>query len=71
MIGTNNVVETRECPSCLGTFDITKGELNFFDRHGLNLPKRCRPCRERRREQSDQASPAYIPLERKQPVRPR
>ena len=37
------------CLECGQAFTITAGERQFFDRHGLAIPRRCRTCRAARR----------------------
>lgn len=41
----------RDCieKRCGSTFIITAGEREYFDQLALHLPKRCKPCRERRK----------------------
>ena len=36
---------TFECRDCEVLFKITAKERLFFHKKGLNLPKRCKPCR--------------------------
>lgn len=45
------VVATPTCiePGCGKTFNITKGEKEFYESKGMLLPKRCPSCRLRRR----------------------
>jgi hypothetical protein len=43
--GEKSETEMHKCIDCGKTFYITRGEANFFKRHGLNLPKRCENCR--------------------------
>jgi hypothetical protein len=40
---------TVTCSDCRGSFGITAGELRFFKDKGYEPPKRCKPCRERRK----------------------
>ena len=52
--------ETIKCLSCKTDFIWTDREQQFFKSQGLtNKPKRCAPCRQKRREERDQkaASP--------------
>lgn len=37
--------QKHKCKSCGKTFFLTIGEVNFFIRKGLQLPKRCENCR--------------------------
>lgn len=43
-----------QCVDCGQTFTITAGEQRFFLEKGLALPKRCKPCREKRRKDKQQ-----------------
>lgn len=44
----------KDCPN---TFEITPSEQGYFQQNGLQLPKRCKPCRDRKRaEREKQAS---------------
>ena len=38
------------CSSCEQPFELVDGELRFYRAKGLDLPRRCPKCRERRRE---------------------
>lgn len=33
------------CNSCYNTFLFSESEKNFYDKKGLNYPKRCQNCR--------------------------
>ncbi len=37
------------CVDCRASFDIAAGELRFLQQKGFDLPRRCKPCRERRK----------------------
>jgi hypothetical protein len=37
------------CVECRTQFGISAGEVNFFQTRGFALPRRCKPCRERRK----------------------
>lgn len=41
----NMVYTSILCPDCHKYFDITYGEKEFYDKKGLQLPKRCKNCR--------------------------
>lgn len=41
---------TINCCDCGRTFSVNPAEQNFFKRKGLNLPKRCPECREKRKK---------------------
>ena len=38
------------CVDCRNPFEITTGEIAFLLERGLNLPRRCRPCRAAKKE---------------------
>ena len=40
---------TVKCIDCRASFGIAAGELNFLKQKGFDPPKRCKPCRERRK----------------------
>ncbi len=37
------------CVDCGADFTFTVGEQRYFLSKGLSIPKRCKPCREKRR----------------------
>ena len=39
----------RQCKDCQQPFEISPEEQNFFESKNLELPKRCIPCRRKRR----------------------
>ena len=39
-----------KCRDCGNTFTMTFNEVNFYKKHGLHLPKRCKACRQKRSE---------------------
>ena len=39
------------CMECNDTFELNEGEKDFFVQRGLELPKRCKPCRVSRKQQ--------------------
>ncbi|WP_299831277.1 zinc-ribbon domain containing protein [uncultured Metabacillus sp.] len=41
---------TRECYDCNNNFEISIGELKFFNKKGFDLPKRCKNCRNKRKQ---------------------
>jgi hypothetical protein len=49
--GRHEVVVNATCAEqgCGQPFTITAGERDFFQNNGMTLPRRCKPCRERRR----------------------
>lgn len=44
------------CPDCGQLFSITNGEKQYFDSHGLSLPKRCPQCRKNHTSSSSYSS---------------
>ena len=47
-------LETRICKECGVAFGLDKGEVSYYEQHGLHLPTRCKPCREKRRASKDE-----------------
>jgi hypothetical protein len=47
--------ETLKCKDCGEAFILSEKEAAFFLRKGLTLPKRCAPCRAKRREERELA----------------
>jgi hypothetical protein len=43
--------ERRECCDCQQVFTISTQELRWFERRGLNPPRRCTRCRAARRRE--------------------
>lgn len=41
--------ELHNCIDCGGPFTFTSGEREFFSKNGLQPPKRCKPCRDKRK----------------------
>ncbi len=41
------------CVACYQRFQVSRGEEDFYFRNGLQMPKRCRPCRARRRAEAE------------------
>jgi len=39
------------CIECNTDFELNEGEKNFYVQRGLDLPKRCKPCRVSRKQQ--------------------
>ena len=48
----------RECP-CGESFTIFHHERQFYEKKGLQLPKRCKACRQERRMARDQGAPTW------------
>ena len=44
----------RICKSCGISFTISSGEQDFYESHQLDLPKRCKKCRENERNKKTQ-----------------
>lgn len=40
-----------QCKDCGKEFEITEGEKNFYLSKNLSLPKRCKDCRQKRKEE--------------------
>lgn len=45
---------SRACLDCEAIFVIEDGEKKYFDDHDLTLPKRCRQCRQLRKDLAHQ-----------------
>ncbi len=41
--------EKANCKNCNNPFEIADGEKEFYKEKGLELPKRCKECRDKRR----------------------
>jgi hypothetical protein len=41
------------CVDCKNPWIFTGGEQRFFAEKGLHAPKRCKDCRQKKREQND------------------
>ncbi len=41
----------KRCKQCGKEFELTDGEIHFYKEKGLDLPKRCKECREANQEQ--------------------
>lgn len=39
-----------ECVDCSNEINLTNGEIKFYINNGLFLPKRCKPCRKKRKQ---------------------
>ena len=39
---------------CEQQFELTEGEEKFFIDKGLTIPKRCKPCRQRKKQQAQE-----------------
>lgn len=46
---TITTVERRVCADCGHTFTLTQADIDFYLRRGLQIPRRCGPCRHERR----------------------
>jgi hypothetical protein len=44
--------EQRICPDCSNPWILEPGEVDFMVQRDLSLPRRCGPCRRRRRQQA-------------------
>jgi hypothetical protein len=47
--GTTTIVERRVCADCGHTFTLTEADIDFYLRRGLQIPRRCEPCRHERK----------------------
>jgi hypothetical protein len=52
--------EVRWCCACGAAFTYTLGEQLYFQQHGLQPPKRCQPCRDKRRAERASRDPARV-----------
>ena len=52
-IGTPLELVEFVCKECGQEFHLTTDHIEWFEARGINVPKRCQPCRERRREMHD------------------
>lgn len=41
-----------ECADCHTMFVFTAGEQEFFQKKGFSVPRRCKPCRDAKKQQS-------------------
>lgn len=47
--------ETITCHDCNAQFLFAEGEADFYARRGLSKPKRCSPCRAKKKVQREEA----------------
>ena len=52
-IGTPLELVEFVCKECGQEFHLTTDHIEWFEARGINVPKRCQPCRDRRREMHD------------------
>ena len=45
---------TLECIDCKNEFTISAGEQEFYKQKGFDLPKRCKECRLKKKQQRSQ-----------------
>ena len=45
---------TRNCVQCGKEFSLSQSEIDFYEEKNLNLPKRCKPCRDK-----NKSNPSY------------
>lgn len=57
----NTVYEKRKCKDCRRKFEITVGEKEFYEKNGLDLPIRCKECREKLKNNPKPQSHQHIP----------
>jgi len=48
-MNTDTKAKELTCSDCGGTFSFTEREQTFFREKGFSEPKRCKPCRDRRK----------------------
>ena len=41
------------CKECNENFYIDQGEVEFFEKKGFEPPKRCKPCRAKRKQEKE------------------
>lgn len=46
----------RVCASCWRVFRLSEHEVDWFGQRGFSLPKRCKPCRQKRRAEREAQS---------------
>lgn len=46
------VYERRVCPECSEVFSLTAAEVRWFLDRGMQIPRRCGPCRATRRQEA-------------------
>lgn len=49
--------ELRNCCDCGAEFTITEGEVEFYSSKGMQLPRRCKECRAKRKAQKNGGRP--------------
>lgn len=52
--------EVIKCADCPDTFVFTEGERAFYESRNFSKPKRCKPCREKKRASRGDGSHAPI-----------
>ena len=62
---TDEIDEVRICADCGGTYILTAGDQQFFNRRGLHLPRRCIACRKLRRMTSEAAAGVPYQVEKR------
>ena len=45
------------CADCSQPFDHTEGEQKFYAERNFSAPKRCKPCRQKRKDARDDRGP--------------
>lgn len=45
--------ETLVCVDCEAEFEFTENDQEFYERKGFAKPKRCKPCREKKKVRFD------------------
>jgi putative zinc ribbon protein len=49
--------KTITCADCGQSFSFSAGEQEFYQQRGMSEPKRCKPCRQARKDQRGNKSP--------------
>ena len=52
--------QTLTCVECQREFEFTAGEQTFFAEKGFTPPKRCKPCRDKKRARMETSGSAEV-----------
>ena len=55
----NEVRSRKQCVDCGRQFEITNREYDFYIDKGFDIPKRCKSCRDDKKNQSHSSSGGY------------
>lgn len=64
----SQIYETRTCQECKRSFTITRGEYDYFQSLGFDLPKRCPTCRKLGSASRPSASSAHTGSRQERPI---